>query len=135
MCGWGLLNTCTYTYPSTFDTPICIRGHHELECRRKGDNDFDRYAVAVLRRSVVVGHPQLLLTSRYVMAGTVGHSCWLPWAPLQIEEYSHSRQAVSFLTFYSLTCRRSHVVLYHIFLFYGFNIDEFKFTLAYFSLI
>ena len=73
MCGWGLLNTCTCA--STFDTTSCIRGHHvyknvwtptlgdELECRREGDNDFDRYAVAVLRRGVVVGHlprlPQL----------------------------------------------------------------------------
>ena len=73
MCGWGLLNTCTCA--STFDSTSCIRGHHvyknvwtptlgdELECRREGDNDFDRYAVAVLRRGVVVGHlprlPQL----------------------------------------------------------------------------
>ena len=62
MCGWGLLNTCMYTYATTFDTTSCICGHHvykdvwtptlgdELECRREGDNDFDRYPVAVLRR-------------------------------------------------------------------------------------
>ena len=74
MCGWGLLNTCTCA--STFDTISCICGHHvcknvwtltlgdELECRREGDNDFDRYAVALLRRGVVVGHlPRLPLTS------------------------------------------------------------------------
>ena len=48
------------------DMTSCIRGHHvyknvwtptlrdELECRKERDNDFDRYAVAVLRRSVVV---------------------------------------------------------------------------------
>ena len=67
---------------STFDTTNCIRGHHvyknvwtltlgdELECRREGDNEFDRYAVAVLRRGVVVGHlPRLPLTS------TLWH-CW-----------------------------------------------------------
>ena len=28
----------------------------ELDCRREGDTDFDQYAVAVLRRGVVVGH-------------------------------------------------------------------------------
>ena len=82
MCGCGLLNMCTCA--STFDTTSCIRahGHHvyknvwtptlgdELECRREGDNDFDRYAVAVLRRGVVVGHlPRLPLTS------TLWH-CW-----------------------------------------------------------
>ena len=26
------------------------------ECRREEDSDFDRYAVAALRRGVVVGH-------------------------------------------------------------------------------
>ena len=58
----------TYTYASTFDTSSPIHGHcvyknvwtptpgDELEGRREGDNDFDRYAVAVLRRGVVVGH-------------------------------------------------------------------------------
>lgn len=66
-CGWGLLNTCA-SMASTFLTTSCIRGHHvyksvwtptlgeELECRREGDNNFDGYAVAVLRRGVVVGH-------------------------------------------------------------------------------
>ena len=52
---------------SIFFTTSCIRGHHvyksawtptlgeELECRR-GDNNFERYAVAVIRRGVVVKH-------------------------------------------------------------------------------
>ena len=75
MGGWGSLNTCTCTCATIFDTTSCMRGHHvyknvwtpalgnELECRR-GDNDFDRYAVAVLRRGVVVAHlPRLPLTS------------------------------------------------------------------------
>ena len=70
-------------YASTFDTSSCIRGHHvyknvwtptlgdELECRREGDNDFDRYAVAVLRKGVVVGH----YLDFYVRYGTAGPSC------------------------------------------------------------
>ena len=73
-CEWVLLNTCTCA--STFDTTSCIHGHHvyknvwtptlrdELECRREGDNDFHRYAVAVLKRGVVVWHlPRFPLTS------------------------------------------------------------------------
>ena len=60
-------------------------------------------------------------TNLYVRYGTVGPSCWLLWAPLQIEEYSRSREAVLFLMLYSSTCR-THVVLL-------FNIHEFKFTL------
>ena len=88
MCGWGLLNTCVYTCASTFDTTSCTNGHHvyksvwtltlgdELECRKERDNDFDQYAVAVLRRGVVVGHlPRLPLPLRY---DTAGPSCWLP---------------------------------------------------------
>ena len=44
----------------------------ELESRR-GDNDFDRYAVAVLRKGVVVVHlPRLLLTQAL---RTLWH-CW-----------------------------------------------------------
>ena len=63
MCGWGLLNTCTCTCGSTFNNVWMPTLGEELECR-KGDNNFDRYAVAVLRRGVVVGHvPQLPLTS------------------------------------------------------------------------
>ena len=75
---------CTYTYASTFDmyepavyvaiisTRMYGRRHkRELESRREVDNDFDRYAVPVLRRGIVVGHlPQFPLSqgSTYVMA-------------------------------------------------------------------
>ena len=84
-CGWGLLNTCTCTCTcaSTFNTtscihiilwPSCLKECMEAgtrECRREGNNDFDRYAVAALRRGVVVvGHlPRLPLTS------TLWHYC------------------------------------------------------------
>ena len=63
----GFIDTI-YTYASTFDMSSFICGHHvyknvwmptlgdELDCRREGDTDFDQYAVAVLRRGVVVGH-------------------------------------------------------------------------------
>ena len=57
----------TYTWPSCLQE--CM-DTNTRECRREGDNDFDRYAVAVLRRGVVVRHlPQLPLTS------TLWH-CW-----------------------------------------------------------
>ena len=79
MCGWGLLNTCTYTHfqyvrPAVYlaimlmhvyknvSTPIL---GDELEYRREADNDLDRYAVAVVRRGVVVA---LTRGSTYVMA-------------------------------------------------------------------
>ena len=117
----------------TFDKTSCIRGHHvyknvwtstlgdELECRREGDNDFDRYAVAVARRGVVVGYlPQLPLTS------TLWH-CWTFLLIVDfLEEYSCSGQAVSFLSLYMyMTTFACGFVPY-----YGFNIDEFKFTLS-----
>ena len=58
---------CTYMYASTFDTSSCICGHHvyknvwmptlgdELECKKEGDNDFDQYAVVVLRKGLLLG--------------------------------------------------------------------------------
>ena len=46
-----------YTWPSCLQE--CM-DTNTRECRREGDNDFDRYAVVALRRGVVVGHlPQL----------------------------------------------------------------------------
>ena len=69
MCGWGLLNTC-----ASMPTADTTSGHHvyksvwtptlgeELECRREGDNDFDQYAVAVLRRGVVGHIPRKIST-------------------------------------------------------------------------
>ena len=70
-----------YVYALSICTTSCIRSHYknvstprlgdELECRREADNHFDRYAVAVLKQGVVVGHlPRLPLTrgSTYVMA-------------------------------------------------------------------
>ena len=61
------MNTCTYIYallicPALYVAIMSTRMKwtptlgNELECRREGDNDFDRYAIAVLRRGVVVGH-------------------------------------------------------------------------------
>ena len=134
MCGWGLLNTCTCA--STFDTTSCIRGHHvyknvwtptlgdKLECR-KGDNDFDRYAVAVLRRGVVVGHlPRLPLTS------TLWH-CWIflltslsSFADRRVQSFSSG----SIVSLALLQHGDDHMWFCTIFLIFGFNIDQFKFT-------
>ena len=123
MCGWGLLNTCTYA--NTFDTTSCICGHHvyknvwtptlaRLECRRRRQW-FWSICCSCAKERCCCWPSTLTSANLYVRYGTARPSCWLSWAPLQIEECSRSLQAVSFLLLYSSTCRRSHVVLYHIF--------------------
>ena len=51
-----------------FERPCCIRGYHvyqevwvaavgeELVCEREPDNSHDRYAVAVKRTGIIIGH-------------------------------------------------------------------------------
>ena len=63
-----LLNSAKTVAMETFQVEKCVRGHHiykdvwspslgeVLQCTRELDNTKDRYAVAVVRRSTVVGH-------------------------------------------------------------------------------
>ena len=118
MCVWrceassaresGYCTTGSMESLETYEVPSCIRGHHvyrdiwsptigeELMCKRETTNDKDRYAVAVMRESTVMGHVPRVISAvcalflkrkgiiRFIVSGNRRFSEDLPQGGLEV---------------------------------------------------
>ena len=120
-----------FRYNQLYTFPSCLQDQNvwtptledELECRREGTNDFDRYAVAVLRRGVVVGHlPQLPLNSTLWHSWTFLLTSLSSFADIRVQSFSSG----SIVSLALLQPRRQSHVVCTVFLILRI---KFKFTL------